>query len=77
MNKELELLHNATIALGFVNMKLAIAQQALEKLACLGNGDIPGNSVGNCIAQEALELMKEAHNPPEPEPEQSRIVRAH
>ena len=26
---------------------------------------------------KALELMKEAHNPPEPEPEQSRIVRAH
>ena len=35
-------------------MKLAIAVQALEKLACLGNDDIPGNSVGNCIAIDAL-----------------------
>jgi len=26
----------------------------LHKLACLGNGDIYGNSVGNCLAQEAL-----------------------
>ena len=72
MNKELELLHNATIALGFVNMKLAIAQQALEKIV---DGDSQQDD--KLIAQEALELMKEAHNPPEPEPEQSRIVRAH
>ena len=27
---------------------------ALQKLACLGNGDEPGNSIGNCIAQTAL-----------------------
>jgi len=72
MNKELELLHNATIALGFVNMKLAIAQQALEKIV---DGDSQQDD--KLIAQDALELMKEAHNPPEPEPEQSRIVRAH
>ena len=72
MNKELELLHNATIALGFVNMKLAIAQQALEKIV---DGDSQQDD--KLIAQEALELMKEAHNPPEQEPEQSRIVRAH
>ena len=26
----------------------------LERLACLGNGDMHGNSIGNCIAQEAL-----------------------
>lgn len=26
----------------------------MEKLACLGNGDSYGNSVGNCIAQDAL-----------------------
>ena len=31
---------------------------ALEKLACLGNGDSYGNSVGNCIAQEALKGLK-------------------
>jgi hypothetical protein len=28
--------------------------EALQKLACLGNGDRPGNSEGNIIAQEAL-----------------------
>ena len=27
---------------------------ALQKLACLGNGDQYGNSDGNCIAQAAL-----------------------
>ena len=31
---------------------------ALEKLACLGNGDSYGNSIGNCIAQEALKGLK-------------------
>lgn len=28
--------------------------EALQKLACLGNGDQPGNSTGNVIAQQAL-----------------------
>lgn len=28
--------------------------EALQKLACLGNGDRYGNSDGNCIAQAAL-----------------------
>ena len=32
---------------------------ALEKLACLGNGDSYGNSMSNCIAQEALANVKE------------------
>jgi len=27
---------------------------ALEKLSCLGNGELPGNSIGNQIAQAAL-----------------------
>ena len=31
-------------------------REALRKLACLGNGDSYGNSIGNCIAQEALAL---------------------
>lgn len=39
----------------------ALAQAAelrrrLEQLACLGNGDRPGNSIGNTIAQEALRI---------------------
>ena len=29
-------------------------QTALVRLACLGNGDVAGNSVGNVIAQQAL-----------------------
>lgn len=29
-------------------------KDALEKLACLGNGDTHGNSTGNCIAIDAL-----------------------
>ena len=28
--------------------------EALRKLSCLGNGDRPGNSIGNEIAREAL-----------------------
>ena len=34
--------------------QLAKFKGALEKLACLGNGDAWGNSIGNCIAQKAL-----------------------
>ena len=34
-----------------VNQELVAA---LQKLACLGNGDRYGNSDGNCIAQAAL-----------------------
>lgn len=33
----------------------------LEELSCLGNGDMPGNSIGNVMAQQALEMAK---NPP-------------
>jgi cell division septum initiation protein DivIVA len=29
-------------------------REALEKLSCLGNGNQPGNSIGNRIAQDAL-----------------------
>lgn len=29
-------------------------RKALRKLACLGNGDRPGNSIGNQIAIDAL-----------------------
>ena len=31
-------------------------REALQKLACLGNGEQYGNSIGNCIAQAALSL---------------------
>ena len=31
-------------------------RSVLEKLACLGNGDEHGNSIGNCIAIEALSI---------------------
>ena len=34
----------------------AKTRKVLLRLACLGNGDQYGNSIGNCIAQEALSL---------------------
>lgn len=39
--------------------KLAHAIETLEKLACLGNGDEYGNSVGNEMAQVALKRIHE------------------
>ena len=33
---------------------LKLARDALQKLACLGNGDKPGNSTGNVIALTTL-----------------------
>jgi hypothetical protein len=39
-----------------VNAKLL---EALEKLARLGNGDIYGNSIGNCIAIDAIKQAEE------------------
>lgn len=35
-----------------------VAVSALEELSCLGNGGLPGNSVGNRIAQDALDTVK-------------------
>ena len=55
MNKELELLHNATIALGFVNMKLAIAVEALEKIANLEGSDLIMAAEGAIDALEQIE----------------------
>lgn len=37
---------------------LEVANEKLDKLSKLGNGDRPGNSEGNIIAQEALTEMK-------------------
>ena len=39
-----------------VAQELVIQQlrDALEKIACIGNGDTHGNSVGNCMAIDAL-----------------------
>ena len=38
---------------------LKLALDALEKLACLGNGQSHGNSIGNDIAKEAIAAIKE------------------
>jgi hypothetical protein len=40
--------------------QVAIARDNLQKLSCLGNGDQPGNSIGNTIAQDALYDMDRA-----------------
>ena len=39
--------------------KLQTVLDALEKIACLGNGDKHGNSVGNVLAIEAIGIVKE------------------
>ena len=38
--------------------KLAKAEETLEKLARLGNGDRYGNSDGNMIARDTLAILK-------------------
>jgi hypothetical protein len=42
-----------------VEAQLDIATSALKVLSCLGNGERPGNSIGNTIAQEALAKLEE------------------
>ena len=49
----IENLHEQLATLAEQNEKL---RKVLLRLACLGNGDQYGNSIGNCIAQEALSL---------------------
>ncbi len=56
-------LHEVATHCANVEEKLAALAEQNEKmrkvllrLACLGNGDQYGNSIGNCIAQEALSL---------------------
>jgi hypothetical protein len=39
--------------------QLAVAVEALEKLSCLGNGDIRGNSDGNIIASTAIDTIND------------------
>ena len=60
------------------DLKETIAQQAeairlkdaaLEKIACIGNGDTHGNSIGNCLAIDALAIQ------PSPEILQARDER--
>ena len=53
VNRELITLNKQLAALAEQNEKM---REALQKLACLGNGEQYGNSIGNCIAQEALSL---------------------
>ena len=53
VNRELATLTKQLAALAEQNEKF---REALQKLACLGNGEQYGNSIGNCIAQEALSL---------------------
>ena len=42
-----------------MNPQLQTVLDALEKIACLGNGDKHGNSVGNVLAIEAIGIVKE------------------
>ena len=51
--KETEKMQEQLAALAEQNEEM---RKVLLRLACLGNGDQYGNSIGNCIAQEALSL---------------------
>jgi hypothetical protein len=42
-----------------LEQRLALAVAALKELSCLGNGDQPGNSTSNRIAQETLAQIEE------------------
>ena len=53
VNRELAELTKQLATLAEQNEKM---RKVLLRLACLGNGDQYGNSIGNCIAQEALSL---------------------
>ena len=53
VNRELAELTKQLAAIAEQNAKM---RKVLLRLACLGNGDQYGNSIGNCIAQEALSL---------------------
>ena len=60
VNQELSTLNTQLAALAEQNGKM---RKVLLRLACLGNGDQYGNSIGNCIAQEALSLPNLATPP--------------
>lgn len=49
-------------------------ENALKKLACLGNGDRYGNSIGNVIAQEALAPQTDTAAPPANSPAPCRMA---
>ena len=53
LQDEVTQLQKQLAALAEQNEKM---RKVLLRLACLGNGDQYGNSIGNCIAQEALSL---------------------
>ena len=48
---------------------IRLKDAALEKIACIGNGDTHGNSIGNCLAIDALAIQ------PSPEILQARDER--
>ncbi|HNV19903.1 MAG TPA: hypothetical protein PKV77_06440 [Bacteroidales bacterium] len=54
MTTELESLRKENAAL----LVAMVAKDAtLEKIACVGNGNSHGNSIGNCMAIEALAIL--------------------
>ena len=49
-------IHESDTKIAALAEQNAKMRKVLLRLACLGNGDQYGNSIGNCIAQEALSL---------------------
>ena len=50
-------LNDAEYKLAAAQAREKVLRDALEKLACLGNGDRHGNSIGNEIAIDALSVL--------------------
>lgn len=65
---------SATIYYFYFWPMLETMVKALEKLSVLGNGDKPGNSDGNRIAQEALKHFEKAMKAQEFSPQKKYIL---
>lgn len=59
---------------GKLNAALHVAKEALDQLARLGNGNKFGNSVGNCIAQDALVELDNMRKAAEPAPQNEPLT---
>lgn len=54
VKEEVETVESLRAKLEKSEKKVKIMYESLQRLSCLGNGDRPGNSIGNTIAQETL-----------------------
>jgi hypothetical protein len=57
MREHMGIIKDLKEQLATIELCLEKSRGILEKIACLGNGNSHGNSIGNCIAIEALQLQ--------------------